>query len=271
MYFTGTATNIRDLLLKLRTHALAVGWLELAWDGSTSLTLRGVGDLGTDEILVKISILEDAGADLYNFQIEHGTIIAPNGNLGNLLSGDFLYVGLWNNPIDYWCSIDKNRIICFMKIGSYYSSMHLGFFDSDGTKDQYPYPMLLGGTEDTNLSWTNTNHDNWYRGDRHRSVIDPSLAVGSQRRVSSHHGIPSIKTYPSSFITTLDEEYLLLPMLISYKAVHLFSCGEVKGLFFIPGFNLASETVITVGTDNYIVFNNYDSSGRNDWVAMLMA
>lgn len=141
------------------------GWTTLRNDtvGDRELILRGDGS-GSDEIFVGVRSYNIS--DSYNWEVagftgyssgldwENQPGISP-GRYDNSENG--AYVPLANVSIDYWFSINSNRIIGIFKIGSAYPNMYLGFLDPFGTSTEYPYPLYISGcTNDYDLKFSAT-------------------------------------------------------------------------------------------------------------------
>jgi hypothetical protein len=157
-----TASDYKDLLLRLKNFASGVGMGAEAWTvmrysapggaGSThELILRGPGLGATDQIFVGISTFENATADYFNWRLAGMTGFnnalafgAQPGYMGNVFNS------LWNSPIPYWFVANGRRIIIVAKISTFFVMTYLGFINQYPSPSQYPYPLLIGG----NMAWS---------------------------------------------------------------------------------------------------------------------
>jgi len=154
-YSTGSATNMADLHSKIRTFALANGWVDVYYDAGITWIGKGGGDDGYDEIYIEISTYYDTGAQTWCFKISGSTghragsttLIAQYTNLG------YTYVSLWDNPMGYWLCVTGRRITFVSKVATKYALGYAGFIRPLATAEQYPYPLFIGGTDDEPISW----------------------------------------------------------------------------------------------------------------------
>jgi hypothetical protein len=204
-------------------------------------------------------------------------------------------ISLWNSEIPYWFFVTGRRIIMVAKISTVYVALYLGFILPYGTPGQWPYPLCVAGSMNGNqfvsrFSTTSAFHtvpfipfapDNT----NGRSCLALRLSDGSWRRISfgatnqqyQHNGV---WPYSSYFVATdgmngfynmraaLDDSYVLHPTLIhmgsnTTEAQVKGILGEFDGVFHVPGLGNAAEDVITIGADNFRVFQNIF---RNDLI-----
>lgn len=59
---------------------------------------------------------------------------------------DECYVSLANSSINYWFSINDNRITGIFEVGSSYPNMYMGLLEPWLTAAEYPYPLLIQGS-----------------------------------------------------------------------------------------------------------------------------
>lgn len=272
-YSVNTAANIRDLLSRMRSFVLVNGWVEVYWNGSSDLVLKGTGDFGYDEIYIRIRIIEDTGNDIYNFRINAG-VGWNNGEL--VFQTEEIYTAFWDNAMDYWLVCNGRRIILFAKVSTKYTCMHLGFFRPFSTPEQYPYPLMIGGTKNSSVSWTsNFNYAFWSNDatSEHRSVFLPDTTECNRRITTSTYPIiwpkevgPVGVTVLQSCIDNIDGSYTLLPLLIYVTSKYFI--GQIEGLYHVSGHNQSAENTLIIGGDTYVIFPKFSETDRMDWVAL---
>mgnify|MGYP005993102709 CR=1 FL=1 len=173
-YAIGTATGFVDMLKKLRDFAdgtldptgtmgdeadfsagvavpTAQQWVVEeetipesgnATDGE--VYLRGPGG-GSDEIYVNIKTYRDTG--LFNWELRGALGYNAADDFENQLqSSDARHFALVNASMDVWFYVNGRRLIAVAQIGSNYTAMYAGFFNTYASADQYPYPLLIGGS-----------------------------------------------------------------------------------------------------------------------------
>ncbi len=305
-YEIGTATDYRDLLRKLRTFltGTALGsqaWTELRWDEQTTtqeLILRAPGLAGTEEIYCGIRSYQDATSGYYMWDL--------NGFIGyNAANGFYAQPGampgpyvpcmsLWNTSIPYWFVANGRRVVVVAKVSTLYEAGYLGFIKPYATPNQYPYPLLVGGSmtgeRGRNYSVTNPNHrhfidpgENSY-GNAYTACMlrGPSgtwlpfqnviYSSGEQYYDTNRMVWPTCYEYLGGIREAPDGTYVLLPVVLTQynSATDHDLFGELDGCYWVSGFNNASENLVNVGgVDHLVVQNVYRTSVRSYWALRL--
>jgi hypothetical protein len=176
---TGTATDYKDLLSRLRTFltGMAVAGADRPWTSlrytvggaglADELILRAPGSGGTDQIFVGITTFENATADYYNWRLMGCT--GYDGSLtfaGQPGVMQNVFFTLWNSPIPYTFVANGRRCVVVAQISSSWVMLYLGFINQYPSPAQYPYPLLVGG----NMAWEtepagNSTSWRWSQGD----------------------------------------------------------------------------------------------------------
>lgn len=258
------------MLETIRDFAAANGWTVLRYDtapANRELILKGVGYTGEEEIFVGFRTYQDAGADYYNLLAAVFTGYVPgntfNSQPGARLSG----VPAHNNRIDYWLTLNPQRIALAMKVGTpVYESAYVGKCLPYGRPSQYPYPVvcsgMLTGAAATRFSSTAAAHSMGYTGN------SPSLGL------RSNDGWLNAYCYPwgndvltgSSQIRDTSDIYHLIPVELHDNSGNLW--GALDGIHFISGFNNAVENTIDIDGDAYVVIQDAFRTGFTNYFAM---
>ncbi|WP_339844289.1 hypothetical protein [uncultured Halopseudomonas sp.] len=263
------------MLEKIRDFAAANGWTVLRYDTSIAnreLILKGVGYSGTEEIFVGFRTYQNADADYYNLAAAGFTgYVAGNpfdNQPGAILSG----VPAHNQRIDYWLTVNPQRIALAMKVGTpVYESAYVGKFLPYARPSQYPYPVIcagmLSGVPGTRFS--DTGHSIPYKGNR------------ANMRLRFNDGVwqtPHCYPWGNAFIaggatsnTSLRLRdtggiYHLMPVELHDNSTNVW--GALDGVFHISGFNNAVENTLTIEGVNYVVIQDVSRTGHNDYYAM---
>lgn len=254
------------MLLAIKTLAEANGWTVLRYDdvsANRELILKGVGLSGTEEIFVGFRTYQDAGANYYNLLA--ATFIGyVAGNSfdtqpGAILSG----VPAHNNRIDYWLTLNGQRIVLAMKVGSpVYESCYVGKFLPYALPTQYPYPVVCGGMLNgaAAIRFSDTSHSMPYKGNRVNFRMRSNAGSWDQ-----------VYTYPwqnTTMTATRDvnSNYPLTPVVLNDNANNTY--GELDGIYHISGFNNAVENTLVIGGVTYVVIQDVSRTGFSDYYAM---
>lgn len=244
--------------------------------------LRAPGLSGADQIHVNIRQYQDAALDYYNFQI-HGAVGYSAVQPVTLQPGasPAAAISLWNSAIPYWLVADGRHFKLVTRISTTYQTAFAGFILPYATSTEMPYPMFIGGS--TSLATSRWSVANFTAG----AFFDPPEASaymrnfdGSWIQISNYtnqagnlrgDNTESL-VFPWQFSMRLgsneDGSYGLLPAVLhsSLNSGNVF--GEIPGVFYISGFNLASEDTITQGPDTYLVVQSGYRTSMRDYAAI---
>lgn len=265
---TGGTLAHYKMLERIKLLAEANGWTVLRYDtapANRELILKGPGLSGTEEIFCGFRTYQDNGADYYNLVTATFTgYVAGNtfdAQPGVALSG----VPAHNNRIDYWLTLNGQRIVLAAKVGTpVYEFAYAGKSLPRALPGQYPAPLVCGGmlngTPATRFS--ETTHSMPFKGNRTNfKVRDPGGAWVQ----------PYTWPFQNSVMTATrdtDGRYPLTPIILSDNTDDTW--GELDGVFHISGFNNATENVLVIGGVTYVVFQDVWRTGFSDYVAIRM-
>lgn len=177
-YAIGTATDFMDLLRKLRDFAagtldptvhpdftdgvqVPIGerWTILTNGGSQpnipgagfatdgEVYMEGPGSDPADQIIIGFQTYRNAGANIFGWRMRGYT--AFNNNLDwNTMPGvsPTCYAAFDDASMDIWLYANARRIMACARVGTSDVLVHLGFVQQFGTRNQYPYPLLITGS-----------------------------------------------------------------------------------------------------------------------------
>lgn len=182
---TGTATNYRDLLGKLRDYLVANGWEAHA--GATSgtpangdfVSFRGFGLAGDDDILCTIQCRGDAVAGYYNLLINGHTGYNPQIP-GMAQSGNHynpVVLPLLNTTIKYWFIVNPRcfKVIC--RTNGRYDVAYVGLILPDHAPTDWAYPMFVGASSydpNMNASDNANSHSNFWQPFNDSTASNPA-------------------------------------------------------------------------------------------------
>lgn len=261
----GTLAHYKMLEI-IRDVAVASGfWQVMRYDTSIEnreLILKGQGYSGTEEIYVGVKTYQDASADYYNLCVATFTGYVLSNTFdtqpGVRLSG----VPAHNQRIDYWLTVNPQRIACCMKVGTpVYEHFYIGKFFPYARPSQYPYPIvcagMLSGAAATRYS--DTSHSMPYKGNRVN--LGMRFNTGVYLQPETHPWNNSYLAGTTQLRDTNDS-YPLLPVILN-DANGVY--GELDGIRYVSGFNNVVEN--TCGPD-WVVMQDVSRTGFTDYIAL---
>lgn len=300
MWTSGTATDYRDLLARLRqfvtTDMTPAGerWTELRWETTATtqeLLLKGPGLAGVDEIYVGIRSYENANSGWYWWDLQGLTGHVSNLGFYAQPGADSQYpVGLplWQYSIPYWFFANGRRIVIVAKVGTSYETGYLGFMLPYATPQEHFYPMFVGGTQTPKLSRMRFESSDGHRAFFNTKNTDADMVAariwmaGAWEYVMNTSPSADVSmTYPyvlpefASVGHCYDGSHILIPVqymrrnALSLSQRHWF--GALDGVFFVSGMNNAAENIVTVSGADYFVVQNCHRTAWNEHAAIRMA
>lgn len=256
------------MLETIHDFALANGWTVLRYNtapANRELILRGAGYTGEEEIYVGFRTYQDASADYYNLLAGVFTgYVAGNtfdAQPGARLSG----VPAHNNRIDFWLTLNPQRIALAMKVGTpVYESCYVGKCLPYGRPSQYPYPVVCAGMLNGAAAsrFSQTTHSIPFKGNRVNMAL------------RSNDGWLQVHAYPwsnaaltgATIIRDTGDIYHLLPIELHDNTANLW--GALDGIYWISGFNNAVENTLVVDGADYVVIQDVSRTGHADYYAL---
>lgn len=304
---TGTATDYKDLLARLRTFLTGTpGWTSMRYTvggagNPDECILRAPGLGGTDQIYVGIKTFENATADYYNWRLGGFTGYDP-GLAFNLQPGvmQSVFMTLWNSPIPYWFIANGRRCIVVAKISTFFMTSYLGFINQYPSPAQFPYPLAVGGNlaifpepalTDVQWRWSNATfaNSNFPMSMRYSPGGGFGGPNSCQLRLRKPSGIwvdlasgyaggyqdtddMNIWPYTSGMVNLQQNlgatQSPALPIVLHDNTPEVY--GELDGVVATSGQAIASEDTLTIGADSYLVVQNVFRTGRNQYCAVAL-
>lgn len=246
--------------------------------------LEGPGLGGTQEIYIQIQAFYNASGGYYNWRL----MGASGYNSGQTFyaqpgASPQSFMPLWNNTIPYTFIANGQRVIVIAQVGTVYESCYLGLFNPYGSPGQYPYPLAIGGSANTN----NTVYSDitW----NHQAFFDPlALYVnwidGSWQQVQNQNSgggvITLFNVFPWSYANgykptwmaaNLDGSYPIFAARLEMASPSANVAGELDGVYFTTGAGQSSGSTITIGSNTYTVLQNTFRTGTANFAAILEA
>lgn len=282
-FVEGDSTKLahQKMLDVVSTLATANGWSLLSFDDQGTnheLILKAPGLSGAEEIFVGLRTYDNASADYYNLTAAGFTGYVPGNAFaaqpGAMLSG----VPAHNNRIDYWLTLNGQRLVLAMKVGTpVYESMYIGKMFPYARPSQYPYPMVVGGmlNGEATTRFSDMAHSCWVKGGSGRAV---GSGTWNNMRMRFNDGVwKTPEAYPwcnaqlcgsTNKARDTDGVYPLTPVVLSDAASGIF--GELDGVYHISGFNNAVENTVEIDGVTHVVMQDVARTGHIDYYAVRM-
>ncbi len=284
--------------------------LDTSTTDETHLYLKGLGNGGTDEIFVNLRTYKNAGTGYYNLELRGATgFLDASARTAQPGVSDLVDLCLWSGSIKYWFIANGRRFIIIAKVSTVYESAYAGFILPAGLPTEYPYPLAIGGcTAYTAKLYSASsgndgyNHSAFFNPGRQSAglgalyVLDKSGAWrnfynysigsavwgGSYNRVNPWGGGRSLNTtegspiYPNLNSGAIDASsgYSLFPATILSRVASPATkdiFGDFEGVYHVSGYGNASENIVQVGGDDYLVIQNTYRTGNAEYAAFKLA
>jgi hypothetical protein len=248
--------------------AANAAWEVLRYDtapANRELILKGKGLSRTEEIFVGFRTYQNADADYYNLLAGVFTGYVPSNPFDSQPGVQLSGVPAHNQRIDYWLTLNGQRIALAMKVGTpVYESCYVGKCLPYGRPSQYPYPVVCGGmlAGAAATRFSDTAHSTPYKGNR------------SGMALYSNAGWVQPYAYPwgnnalagATQLRDTGGTYHLLPVELHDNAANLW--GALDGIFYISGFDNAVENTLSLDGVDYVVIQDVWRTGFTDYFAM---
>lgn len=263
----------------------------------TETVLRGPGLSSSDQIFIGLDTLSSGSADAYNLRIQgavgysaaQSSATQPGYDVSSSSKGMFL----WNQPMKYWFIASGRRFIVIAKVSTTYQSLYGGFILPYGLPSEFPYPLAIGGSatalQSARWSVTSTEHASFWAPQSsfgqggHLSLRENTGVYRQfQNFSSSNSGQGAI--YPWCQNSSTDFSLNVRPSpsgdygLIAATLMTMYGgldpnnvWGELDGVFILPGQGNASENIITIASQDYLVVQSGFRTTNIDYAAIKLA
>lgn len=256
--------------------AAGATWQVLRYDtvsDDRQLILKGAGYTGEEEIFVGFRTYQSEPADYYNLLAGVFTGYVPGNTFDTQPGARLSGVPAHNNRIDYWLTLNPQRIALAMKVGTpVYESAYVGKMLPYGRPSQYPYPVVCGGmlTGAATTRFSETGHSGYFKGNKaamglrsNDNWLQPyCYPWGNSSIAGTGTGVSSTNLRDTGGI------YHLLPVELHDNTANLW--GALDGIFYISGFNNAVENTLVVDGVDYVVIQDVWRTGHTDYYALRM-
>lgn len=270
----GTLAHYK-MLQRIRDFASANGYQVLRYDtapANRELIMKAPGLSGTEEIYVGFRTYQDSSADYYNLLAATFTGYVAGNTFDTQPGARLSGVPAHNNRIDYWLTLNGQRIALAMKVGTpVYESAYVGKMLPYARPSQYPYPVIcagmLSGAAATRFS--ETTHSMPYKGNKANMAlrtndgwVQPYCYPWTNNEIANN-SLSSIGQMRDT-----GGVYHLLPIELTDFSTNIW--GRLDGIFYISGFNNAVENTLVIDGVTYVVIQDVSRTSHIDYYAMRM-
>lgn len=238
--------------------------------------LRGLGNAGTDQIFVGLRTYKNVAQDYFNVELFGGTGYLETQTRVSAMPGvspSGVNVCMLNGSMPYWFVANGRRFTFVVKVSTVYESAYMGFLLPTGTPNEYPYPLVVGGSHSAeNRRWSD-NQAAGSNGSLHRAFFNPNGALkvrdkgGTWMNFQNYNFTSSElvalgnRTTPFGdlkFHQPLGGSYVLYPVTMHCNSPSANVLGDFEGVFVVSGISNPSENIVqSGGVDHLVVQNTY--------------
>ncbi len=257
-------------------------------DITKAMIWHGKGD-GTESIPTGIRLFTNAPGQVWNWRLRNYTGFSAGADWANQPgTSDEFFTAFWDNDMLYWISTNSRRYIVSAKVSTTYHSLYQGLILPFASPNEYPFPSVVIGEKDDNEAWNSTASD--FNG-----IFVPSTngalrdTAGIWRNLIDSTGVANVSIFPrgtsfasmgnvwdnhENFGSGLDHQ--LMPLLLATTAssgapLDVEPFGVLDGANIVTGTNQSTETILSIGGTDWVVFQNIFRNTRDDFWAMEMA
>ncbi len=256
-----------QMLELIRDVCLAEGWTILRYD--TTLTNRELimmapGLSGSEQIFCGVYCYQDDTKDYYNLAVATMKgYVSANTFLTQPGISPVCGVPAHNQRIDYWLSVNGQRLNVAMKVGTpVYESFAIGKFFPYASPGQYPQPLfaagMLSGAPATRYS--DTSHSMPWKGNRNNLRMHFNDGTWKTPLTT-----PWGNSTMANNVRPADNTYALYPVML-YDSGNIY--GAIDGIFHITGFDNVVENTLTIDGKNYVVIQDVARTSFGDYYAL---
>lgn len=244
---------------------------------------------GTEKVIVGIREYLHVGSDTYNWNL-NGYLSYTSGALWNSNYGDHnrnVYDSTYNNytehpsitldnntDIEYWIYADNRRIILVARTDVNFHSMYLGFGNRFADPTDYPYPLIIAGTTNGNVSHTQQTYAKFIAS-AVLSVAPYKMWVVSPANIYKFNVSTTIHFLPldgwgspSDVLRNSTTDNPVMNPIYVVNVVDNESYMSLDNVYHVASADLNIGDIITVGGDTYEVFPDINRIAYNSWMAI---
>lgn len=251
------------------------------------VALKGPGLSGTDEVFVFLNTISNTSADYFNIRVNGGVSYIATNPVTDQPGIVDTPTGMlcWNSSIKYWFIANGRHFKIIAKVSTSYENLYAGFLLPYGLPSEVPYPMTIGASSsELNIRFSESSlaHSSFWRPSSNTSsprnaTLKYRDNAGQWTGFSNVNGnsfspgrvYPTNNTNPVNMRNDPTGSYALIPATLYIPLTDVV--GELDGVFYIPGFSNASENIVTIASQDYLVVQAANRATGADYVAIKLA
>jgi len=255
------------MLETIRDVCLAEGWTILRYDTAITnreLLMMAPGLSGTEQIFCGVYCYQDSNADYYNLAVATMKgYVAANSFLTQPGISPVLGVPAHNQRIDYWLSVNGQRLNVAMKVGTpVYECFGIGKFFPYASPGQYPQPLFAAGmlTSASATRYSETTHTMPWKGNRNNLRMHFNDGTWKAPLAT-----PWGQTTMANACRPAETTYALYPVML-YDSGNIY--GVLDGIYHITGFDNVVENTLVIDGKDYVVIQDVSRTSFGDYIAL---
>ncbi len=267
--FVDNATLLahQKMLETIRDVCLAEGWTILRYDTALTnheLIVMAPGLSGTEQIFCGVYCYQSSDADYYNLAVATMKgYVAANSFLTQPGISPVLGVPAHNQRIDYWLSVNGQRLNVAMKVGTpVYESFGIGKFFPFASPGQYPQPLFAAGmlTGASATRYSETTHTMPWKGNRNNLRMHFNDGAWKTPLAT-----PWGNSTMANSVRPAETSYTLYPVML-YDSGNVY--GVLDGIYHITGFDNVVENTLSIEGRDYVVIQDVGRTSFGDYIAL---
>lgn len=267
--FVDNATMLahQKMLETIRDVCLAEGWTILRYDTALTnheLIVMAPGLSGTEQIFCGVYCYQSSDADYYNLAVATMKgYVAANSFLTQPGISPVLGVPAHNQRIDYWLSVNSQRLNVAMKVGTpVYESFGIGKFFPFASPGQYPQPLFAAGmlTSASATRYSETTHTMPWKGNRNNLRMHFNDGAWKTPLAT-----PWGNSTMANSVRPAETSYALYPVML-YDSGNVY--GVLDGIYHITGFDNVVENTLSIEGKDYVVIQDVGRTSFGDYIAL---
>lgn len=258
------------MLEEIMNFTTSNGWTLLRYDISSArreLILKAPGISGTEEIFIGFKAYHDVNADYYNLLVAGFTGYLAGNTFDTQPGAVFSGVPAHNQRIDYWLTMNGQRLVLAMKVGTpVYETCYIGKCLPYGRPSQYPYPVVCAGmlNGEAGIRFSDTQHSMPFKGNR----------ANLKLRTNDGWMLPYCYPWGNSVIAGTNQmrdtnsTYFPVPIEMHDNTSNIW--GALDGVYYISGFDNVVENTFMIDGHNYVVIQDVSRTNFTDYIAIRM-
>lgn len=255
------------MLETIRDVCVAEGWTILRYDTAITnreLLMMAPGLSGTEQIFCGVYCYQDSNADYYNLAVATMKgFVAANSFLTQPGISPVLGVPAHNQRIDYWLSVNGQRLNVAMKVGTpVYESFGIGKFFPYASPGQYPQPLFAAGmlTSASATRYSETTHTMPWKGNRNNLRMHFNDGTWKAPLAT-----PWGQSTMANACRPAENTYALYPVML-YDSANIY--GALDGIYHITGFDNVVENTLVIDGKDYVVIQDVSRTSFGDYIAL---